>query len=702
MARPGLCSVAGLLSVLLSCCLCVAGQTEYLVGTGIFDITGPAAEVNLMGYANPAQTANGIHMRQYSRAFIFADQSGQNRFVFVSTDSCMLSQGIKLEVIKQLKDLYKGLYTERNVGISGIHTHSGPGGFHQYLLYDITSWGFVRGSYEALVKGIVQSIKQAHDSVRPANLYLSVGQLLDSNINRSPTAYLNNPKEERQRYKYDVDKNMTLLRIDDAQGRPLGMINWFAVHCTSMNNTNGLISSDNKGYASQLFERYMLARGGLSTPGRYVAAFAQSNLGDVSPNTKGPHCIDSGLPCDILTSTCHGKNELCIASGPGKDMFESTKIIGKNHFNKAMELFFAANKSMKLGGPLQFRHTYVDMTSVEVELNSTTKVKTCKPAMGYSFAAGTTDGPGAFDFKQGSNSSNPFWNFIRNLIKDPTPEQVACHKPKPILLDTGEISKPYLWQPQIVDVQLFTIGQLAIILPPAEFTTMAGRRTRDAVTQTLISHGWDLNTISVIAGLSNDYADYVTTYEEYQIQRYEGASTIYGPYTLQAYIQTFKALATAIAQKEPVPLGPNPPDLMSKQLHFLPPVLYDRAPLGKNFGDVKVDAKASYTPGSVVEVTFVSANPRNDLRTNDTFLAVEKKQADGSWTVIFTDADWETRYYWKMTSLILGESDAIIWWDVPQAQTNGTYRIQHSGSSKSIIGTIKPFSGKSREFLVTK
>ena len=29
-------------------------------------------------------------------------------------------------------------------------------------------------------------------------------------------------------------------------------------------------------------------------------------------------------------------------------------------------------------------------------------MKTCKPAMGYSFAAGTTDGPGAFDFTQGT------------------------------------------------------------------------------------------------------------------------------------------------------------------------------------------------------------------------------------------------------------------------------------------------------------
>jgi len=31
-----------------------------------------------------------------------------------------------------------------------------------------------------------------------------------------------------------------------------------------------------------------------------------------------------------------------------------------------------------------------------------TQVHTCPPAMGYSFAAGTIDGPGAFDFTQGT------------------------------------------------------------------------------------------------------------------------------------------------------------------------------------------------------------------------------------------------------------------------------------------------------------
>lgn len=41
----------------------------------------------------------------------------------------------------------------------------------------------------------------------------------------------------------------------------------------------------------------------------------------------------------------------------------------------------------------------------------------------------------------------------------------------------------------------------------------------------------------VIAGLTNTYSSYITTFEEYAMQRYEGASTIFGPHTLDAYIQ---------------------------------------------------------------------------------------------------------------------------------------------------------------------
>lgn len=80
------------------------------------------------------------------------------------------------------------------------------------------------------------------------------GELLDAGVNRSPSAYLNNPVEERSKYKYDVDKDMTLLKfVDDVWG-PVGSFNWFATHGTSMSRTNSLISGDNKGAAARFME----------------------------------------------------------------------------------------------------------------------------------------------------------------------------------------------------------------------------------------------------------------------------------------------------------------------------------------------------------------------------------------------------------------------------------------------------------------
>ena len=103
-------------------------------------------------------------------------------------------------------------------------------------------------------------------------------------------------------------------------------------------------------------------------------------------------------------------------------------------------LLETASEGMPVQGPVRSINQWIDMSQKEVFLEDGTVSKTCPAAMGYSFAAGTTDGPGEFDFTQGSNTSNPFWDFVSGLIKDPSPEQEACHAPKPILLDTGEVS----------------------------------------------------------------------------------------------------------------------------------------------------------------------------------------------------------------------------------------------------------------------
>lgn len=53
---------------------------------------------------------------------------------------------------------------------------------------------------------------------------------------------------------------------------------------------------------------------------------------------------------------------------------------------------------------------------------------------------------------------------------------------------------------------------------------MAGRRLRDAVRTVLASSGEYNDVHVVIAGLTNAYSQYVTTFEEYEVQRYEVSS----------------------------------------------------------------------------------------------------------------------------------------------------------------------------------
>ena len=76
--------------------------SNYLIGLGSYDVTGPAADVNMMGYANAEQIASGVHFRLRARTFIVAEPKG-NRVVFVNLDACMASQLVTIKVLERLK-----------------------------------------------------------------------------------------------------------------------------------------------------------------------------------------------------------------------------------------------------------------------------------------------------------------------------------------------------------------------------------------------------------------------------------------------------------------------------------------------------------------------------------------------------------------------------------------------------------------------
>ena len=112
--------------------------------------------------------------------------------------------------------------------------------------------------------------------------------------------------------------------------------------------------------------------------------------------------------------------------------------------------------------------------------------------------------------------------------------------------------------PKKLPLQIFIIGQLAIVGIPAEITTMSGNRLRNTVAKILKERGVEEVLITPYA---NSYAGYITTYEEYRMQLYEGGHTLFGKWTLAGYQMKFRELAQELLKapedRKNYPLRPD-------------------------------------------------------------------------------------------------------------------------------------------------
>lgn len=95
-----------LLLIFITLCLTLATCGGYMIGVGSYDMTGPAADVIMMGYASLEQHAAGIHFRLRARAFIVAEDPKGARFAFVNLDAGMASQLVTIKVLERLKSRY--------------------------------------------------------------------------------------------------------------------------------------------------------------------------------------------------------------------------------------------------------------------------------------------------------------------------------------------------------------------------------------------------------------------------------------------------------------------------------------------------------------------------------------------------------------------------------------------------------------------
>ena len=571
--------------------------------------------LQLQGMVDPMQLSKGVLGEKksfkhdlFARSFIIQDQMTDQLFVIVVADIWSGTRFLKDAVIERLHALddddlgsvASGAFTHKNVMIAGTHTHSAPGGYTGYQMFDFgirTSslrsavsdvrnvFGtlsnvfnvFNQATFDRYASGIAESIAEASRRLQPGKLYANTGHVENCGFQRSRPAFLNNPASDLESLKNqfgadaETDKSMLLLKFvgtSDKGDQQLGALNWFALHPVDLGQSNMFISGDNKGLASLLFEDKMRNQGNED----FVAGFANSNCGDVTVNIN----IDPRM------------------RDPESDR-KGMKENALRQFSAAIDLYENAVVEIKGEIKIFYSKNLVDFS--DIEIRGSGGERTWPHALGLSFAAGSTeDSFNRLDevFSRAEDLTGVSINTIINsinilgaglpthsdlvglregIVADPNgsgeyaflPASEADRRLLSVLsmaftvlfrvdsrrfpdpLKRGHMPKPVVFAaqrdgglaPHRLPLQCFRLGPLAVIGFPGEITTIAGRRLIQRVKEVLAKDGRDALQIGLTA-YANDYGHYVTTKEEYLMQHYEGASTAFGPATLDAFIQEFE------------------------------------------------------------------------------------------------------------------------------------------------------------------
>jgi len=701
-----------------------AASDSMYIGAGIGDITGPVTEIST-GYNSLGDLMSGVLMKLYARAFIAADSkdAGANsRVCYVSAEIVHMTESIKPGVIKELKARGLGdLYNESNVMLAATHCHSSASNTSWYALYDLVNGvpGFDDLYYNIVVDGIADAIENAHNSLKPGSISINSGNISNAVYNRSLEGYSWNIDAEN--YPETLNTEMTLLAFRGADGSDVGELNWFGSHGTSNGITNRLISADHKGYAAYTFEQEM--------GNGFVAAFAQNESGDASPNQ--PQADDVTLnflrPVDM---------------DPSLNVIENEVVHGSKELNKAKELYSSANTT--LSNTVSSVYTNIDFSNISVDssyigdyhmpYDDIENASTSVPCIGAAIMAGDEEGAPvdwaeegevkhtySLDEETGEYVRSEF-EFTDLQLKGleyvlgalwPTAMQIIGsdqyyedQMEKVVCLPVDKLMQT------VQQLQILRIGEFAIVGVPFELTSMQARRTTAVLENTLAAAGV---TKVVFSTLTNGYSQYVTTREEFAAQNYEGSTCLFGPWSGAALTQELDKLAMNIVNGTSADIGTPAPvisnNLVMKTHYAQTGVVIDKG----SFGNVVTQANDSYSIGETVSVTFQSAALRNvpQCRTNGkldkffpngfNYFEIQKQNADGTWTTVRTESDPYTTITWQRDgSDVSTKSTVTIQWLLKDNPEAGTYRIQYNGVAKVrlAINAYKAYTGTSNTFVI--
>ncbi|HET7785794.1 MAG TPA: neutral/alkaline non-lysosomal ceramidase N-terminal domain-containing protein [Myxococcales bacterium] len=502
-----------------------AGTGLLRVGTARADLTLPPGPATF-GHGPDSHVSTGFWTRLYCRAFVL--DAGGERVALVSCD--LPAIGALLQ--RAVATAASGMVAPNRIFLAATHTHAGPGHFFESEAYagllSTRRPGFDPAILDALASRISGAIVEAAKNLLPARARWSHGEAWGLTRNRSLAAFSANgdalpaghdelPLDQRA-----IDPALDVLEltaIDGARqqpGVPLGEIVLFAMHPTVLPNTNRLFGADVFGAASRLLEaemrrrwaEYASARGcdlhagcpGLPQRRDPLAAIFNTNEGDVSPVWSTGDVAEA---LEVARKLATRVEEVRVAAGAD---FDDPRLAA--------------------------RHLELDLASAK--LLDGRRALCEKGELGQGAAHGGADHPTSLD---GLLPPEP----------DVEPEGAArrCQSPKKALL--GEwlqarlIGPGKLRFPEHVSMGVVRIGDTWLTFVPAELTVHAGRELREQVVRAAPG------ATARVVGLANAYIQYVATRAEYELQRYEGGSTLYGPLSSEFLAERAGLLARALA-----------------------------------------------------------------------------------------------------------------------------------------------------------
>lgn len=248
-------------------------------GVAKADITPPVG-VPQEGFSARTDVSQGVHDPLFAKALVLDD--GATRMALVACDLIGLSRDAVARV-RGLVEQRTGIAAD-HVVVACSHTHSGPALEDPGYLAERLVAGIVPAWTETLPHLIAGAVQMADAARSPARVGVGQGTS-DIGVNRRQ-------RNEQgvtigQNPEGPIDRALTVLRVDHADGRPLAWLMNCACHAVVLGPENLLISADYPGYATAILER---ARGD-----RLTALFANGTAGNVNPRLRGTFEIARAL-----------------------------------------------------------------------------------------------------------------------------------------------------------------------------------------------------------------------------------------------------------------------------------------------------------------------------------------------------------------------------------------------------------------------